>query len=62
MATMIKIDRDDFGELMEHLHKVKKHFKKVCELVEESAEGSRMGSGRSGRRDDRGRFYDEDED
>lgn len=62
MATMIKIDRNDFGELMEHLHKVKKHFKKVYELIEESAEGSRMGSGRSSRRDDRGRFYDEDED
>ena len=50
MATMIKIDKDEFGEIMEHLYKVKKHLKKACELIEEGDEGSRRGGGRMGRR------------
>lgn len=61
MATMIKIHKDDFGELMEHLYKMKKHFKKVCELIEEGEEGSRRGGGRMGRKD-HSRFDDEEYD
>ena len=49
MATMIKINKDEFGEIMEHLYKVKKHLKKACELIEEGEEGSRRGGGMSGR-------------
>lgn len=65
MATMIKIDRDEFGEIMEHLHKVKKHLKKACELIEEGEEGSRRGSGRGSRRMggmSGNRFEEDDED
>ena len=61
MAAMIKIDKDDFGELMEHLHKTKKHLKKVCELIETGEEGSRRGGGRMGRRGgSMGSRFDED--
>ena len=60
MATMIKIHKDDFGEIMEHLYKTKKHLKKVCELIEETGDdGSRRGM--SGRRM-HGRFDHEDDD
>ena len=62
MATMIKIHKEEFGEIMEHLYKVKKHLKKACELIEEGEAGSRGGRGMSGRKDERGRFYDDDED
>lgn len=61
MATMVKISKDDFGEIMEHLYKVKKHLKKACELIEEGSEGSRRGGGMSGRAMGRSRFEDEDE-
>ena len=59
MATMIKIHKDDFGELMEHLYKMKKHFKKVCEIVEEGETGSRRGRSNM-RNDERSRFEDDD--
>ena len=62
MATMIKIHKEEFGEIMEHLYKVKKHLKKACELIEEGEEGSRRAGGMSGRKDEIGRFYDDDED
>lgn len=61
MAAMIKIHKDEFGEIMEHLYKVKKHLKKACELIEEGEEGSRRGGGRMGRRMDGSRFDDEDD-
>ena len=61
MAAMIKIHKDEFGEIMEHLYKVKKHLKKACELIEEGEEGSRRGGGRMGRRMDGNRFDDEDD-
>lgn len=61
MATMIKIHKEEFGEIMEHLYKVKKHLKKACELIEEGEEGSRRGGGMSGRRMSGSRF-DEDDD
>ena len=61
MATMIKIHKDEFGEIMEHLYKVKKHLKKACDLIEDGEEGSRRGSGRSARRMDGNRFDDEDD-
>lgn len=60
MATMVKINRDDFGDIMEHLSKSKKHLKKACELFEEGAEGSRRGM--SGRRHEMSRFDEDDED
>lgn len=60
MATMVKIHKDELGELMEHLYKMKKHFKKVCEIVEEGEVGSRRGM--SGRRhDEPNRFRDDDD-
>lgn len=65
MATMIRIHKDDFGEIMEHLYKVKKHLKKACELIETGEEGSRRGGGRMNRRNDgdyENRFDDEDDD
>lgn len=64
MAAMIKIEKEEFGEIMEHLYKVKKHLKKACELIEEGEEGSRRGGGRGGRRMGGGsgsRFDDEDD-
>jgi len=61
MATMIRIHKEEFGEIMEHLYKVKKHLKKACELIEEGEEGSRRGGGMSGRKYDKSRF-DEDDD
>lgn len=60
MATMIKINKDDFGEIMEHLYKAKKNLKKACELFEEGEDGSRRG-GMSGRKT-HGRFDYEDDD
>lgn len=65
MATMIKIDRDEFGEIMEHLYKSKKHLKKACELIEEGEDGSRRGGGRGSRRMggmSGSRFEEDDED
>lgn len=60
MATMIKVSKEDFGEIMEHLYKVKKHLKKACELIEESGDdGSRRGM--SGRKGFMSRFEDDDE-
>ena len=59
MATMIRINKDDFGEIMEHLYKAKKSLKKACELFEEGEDGSRRGM--SGRRM-HGRFDHEDDD
>lgn len=59
MATMVKLHKDDFGELMEHLYKMKKHFKKVYEIIEEGETGSRRG--RSNMRNDRNRFEDDDD-
>lgn len=65
MGMMIKIEKEEFGEIMEHLYKVKKHLKKACELIEEGEEGSRRGGGRGGRRmggSSGSRFEDDDED
>ena len=61
MATMIKIHKDEFGEIMEHLYKVKKHLKKACELIEEGEEGSRRGGGMSGRTMGKSRFDEGDD-
>lgn len=60
---MIKISKDEFGDIMEHLHKVKKHLKKACELIEEGSE-SGYRRGMSGRRSEHmgNRFEDDDED
>lgn len=59
---MVRINKDEFGEIMEHLYKAKKSIKKACELFEEGEDGSRRGRGMSGRRHDSNRFEDEDYD
>ena len=62
MATMIKINKDDFGDIMEHLYKVKKHLKKACELIESGEVGSRRMSGRRSDGMSGNRFEDWEED
>ena len=62
MATMVKISKDDFGDIMEHLYKVKKHLKKACELIETGEVGSRKMNGRRPDGMSGSRFDDWDED
>lgn len=58
---MVKINREEFDDAMEHLHKAKKYLKKACELMHEGEDGSR-GRGRMNRRHDTSRFDDDEED